>query len=82
MGKTELCKRYFWDHTEHYHHLAWVDVVGNIRESFVNAFKPETVGCCDEDTMDERFDKIMAVLDGLDRLRALPVKDSVFLCTR
>jgi hypothetical protein len=37
VGKTELCKRYFWDNIHNYIHLAGVEVVGNIRESFVSA---------------------------------------------
>ena len=66
VGKTELCKRYFRDHAGHYGHLAWVDVVGPVRESMVAAFKPGTTGCRADDTVDERFEKIMDLLVGLD----------------
>ncbi|MCP5103848.1 MAG: tetratricopeptide repeat protein, partial [bacterium] len=66
VGKTELCKRYFWDNIHNYRHLAWVDVVGGIRESVVNAFRPEVMGCGEEDSLDERFKKTMGFLDGLD----------------
>ncbi len=76
IGKTELCKCYFWDNANNYDYLAWVDVVGSIRDSFVNAFKVEAVGCCAEDTVDERFDKITVVLEGLDT-RCLLVVDNI-----
>jgi len=76
VGKTELCKRYFWDNIENYNHLAWVDVVGNTRESFVNAFQPEVIGGGQEDTIDERFEKIIAFLNRLDK-NSLLVVDNV-----
>jgi len=76
VGKTELCKCFFWDHVNDYDYLAWVDVVGSIRDSFVNAFKVEAVGCCAEDTVDERFEKIAAKLEGLDA-RCLLVVDNI-----
>jgi hypothetical protein len=67
VGKTELCKRYFWDNTGNYNHMAWVDVVGNIRESFVNAFDNEGAGFGETDTADERFEKIIRFLKRLDK---------------
>lgn len=76
VGKTELCKRYFWDNIDNYNHLAWVDVVGNTRESFVNAFQPEVIGGGEEDTIDERFERIIAFLNRLDK-NSLLVVDNV-----
>ncbi|MCP5108730.1 MAG: toll/interleukin-1 receptor domain-containing protein, partial [bacterium] len=75
VGKTELCKRYFRDHCGDYRHLAWVDVVGPIRESMVAAFTAETTGFREEDTVDERFEKIMDLLTGLDTHCLLVVDD-------
>ncbi len=76
VGKTELCKRYFWDNIDNYIHLAWVDVVGNIRESFVSAFNIEGIGFGESDTMDERFEKIMDFLNCLDK-NSLLVVDNI-----
>jgi tetratricopeptide (TPR) repeat protein len=76
VGKTELCKRYFWKHADNYNHLAWVDVVGNIRESVVNAVDFEGAGFADTDTVDERFDKIMRFLNHLDK-NTLLVADNI-----
>jgi tetratricopeptide (TPR) repeat protein len=76
VGKTELCKRYFWDHIDHYIHLAWVDVVGNIRESFVSAFNIKGIGFKEGDSMDERFEKIMDFLNCLDK-HSLLVVDNI-----
>jgi len=76
VGKTELCKRYFWDHIDNYIHLAWVDVVGNIRESFVSAFNIKGIGFSEDDSMDERFEKIMDFLNGLDK-HSLLVVDNI-----
>ncbi len=73
VGKTELCKRYFWDNIDNYIHLAWVDVVGNIRESFVNTFYIEGIGFSEGDSMDERFEKILSFLNGLDKNSLLMV---------
>jgi hypothetical protein len=76
VGKTELCKRYFWDNIHGYRSLAWVDVVGSIRESLVNAFLPRVIGGREEDTMDERFETIIAFLDRLDK-HSLLVADNI-----
>lgn len=76
VGKTELCKRYFWDNADNYNHLAWVDVVGNIRESFVNAFNIEDAGFGETDTEDERFEKIIRFLNRLDK-NTLLVADNI-----
>ena len=76
VGKTELCKRYFWDHIDNYMHLAWVDVVGNIKESFVSAFNIKGFGFKEGDSMDERFEKIMDFLNGLDK-HSLLVVDNI-----
>jgi hypothetical protein len=76
VGKTELCKRYFWDHIDTYIHLAWVDVVGNIRESFVSTFNIKGIGFSEGDSMDERFEKIVDFLNGLDK-HSLLVVDNI-----
>jgi len=73
IGKTEVCKRFFLNHYNQYTHAAWVDYVSSIKESLVNAFGSETAryhpGLIEPspgDTLDERFNKIMAVLNRLD----------------
>ncbi len=76
VGKTELCKRYFWDNIDNYIHLAWVDVVGNTRESFVSAFNIEGIGFSEGDSIDERFEKIMGFLNRLDK-NSLLVVDNI-----
>jgi tetratricopeptide (TPR) repeat protein len=76
VGKTELCKRYFWNHIDNYMHLAWVDVVGNIKESFVSAFNIKGIGFKEGDSMDERFEKIMDFLNCLDK-HSLLVVDNI-----
>ena len=61
VGKTELCKSYFWQRKDNYKHLAWVDFVGNIKESFVNSFEMAASG---EETIDQRFARILELLKG------------------
>ncbi|MCP5052816.1 MAG: ATP-binding protein, partial [bacterium] len=68
IGKTEVCKAFFYKHYQHYHHAAWVDVVSSIKESMVQAFDSQSSGlfrASDTDTMDERFRKLMQGLNGL-----------------
>ncbi|MCP5103942.1 MAG: ATP-binding protein, partial [bacterium] len=76
VGKTELCKRYFRDHCGDYRHLAWVDVTGTVRESVTAAFTAEIAGFREDDTVDERFEKIMDLLTGLDT-QCLLVADNI-----
>jgi nucleoside 2-deoxyribosyltransferase len=62
VGKTELCKRYFWDRVNRFQHLAWVDVVGSIKESLVTQLNLEGIGLDEKDSLEDQFQKIMAFL--------------------
>jgi len=55
IGKTEVCKRFFMDHYCRYRWAGWIDYLGTIKESLVNAFNPKVTGGSDRDTMAERF---------------------------
>jgi len=65
IGKTEVCKTFFYTHYESYHYAAWVDWYGNIKESLVHALgedSSEFIDAGEKDTIDQRFEKIMTGL--------------------
>jgi hypothetical protein len=69
IGKTEVCKRLFYEHYKEYSHAAWVDYVSSIRESFVNVFAGVSGGLVvpePQDTEEVIFEKIMTALNNLD----------------
>ncbi len=66
IGKTELCKRFFYDHEKDFHTIAWIDYTGSIKESFARQVNIPGRSPTPDETMDERFQKIMAYLSSLD----------------
>lgn len=79
VGKTTLCREYYWNHYKNYDHLAWIDYRGSIKDSFSLQFG-RMAGFIEDDSIDTRFDKIVAllcrpelentllILDNIDRL--------------
>ncbi|MCP4135633.1 MAG: ATP-binding protein [bacterium] len=72
IGKTELCKRYFWKHYDSYEYVGWVNYYSGIKESLVSNFKKSLIDIADNDTLDIVFKKI------IDYLQALP-KNSLLI---
>jgi len=65
IGKTEVCKSFFHTHYNEYDYAAWIDWISTLKESFVYALggdKSTFIRADEKDTIDERFDKIMARL--------------------
>jgi tetratricopeptide (TPR) repeat protein len=65
IGKTEVCKSFFFNHYNQYQYAAWIDWISTFRESLVNALggdKSTFIQAAEKDTIDDRFDKIMARL--------------------
>ena len=65
IGKTEVCKSFFYTHYNEYDYAAWIDWISTLKESFVYALggdKSTFIRAAETDTIDERFDKIMARL--------------------
>ncbi|MGE5340022.1 MAG: tetratricopeptide repeat protein [Candidatus Omnitrophota bacterium] len=61
IGKTEVCKEFFWEHYEQYRYAAWVDWISSVKESIVNALgKDEStfIQIKETDKPDDRFKKI------------------------
>lgn len=79
VGKTALCREYFWTHYNSYDHLAWVDYRGSLKDSLYLQFV-RMASFREDDNIDVRFDKIidqlcrpelentLLVLDNIDRL--------------
>jgi hypothetical protein len=65
IGKTEVCKRFFMDHYSRYRWAGWIDYLGTIKESLVNAINPGVTGGSGQDTMDERFEILKGFLSRL-----------------
>jgi len=66
IGKTEVCKRFFLDHYKQYSFAGWIDYVSSIKESMVTGIKTNKLELNKADTLDERFEKIIAYLKTLD----------------
>ncbi len=66
IGKTELCKRFFYDNEKEYDVIAWIDYTGSIKESFARQLSIPGVPATPDEPLDERFQKIMAYLSSLD----------------
>ena len=65
IGKTEVCKSFFYTHYNQYDCAAWIDWISTLRESLVYALggdKSTFIQAAETDTTDDRFDKIMARL--------------------
>jgi tetratricopeptide (TPR) repeat protein len=65
IGKTEVCKRFFMDHYSQYRWAGWIDYLGTIKESMVNAIDAGAAGGSDRDTVDERFEILKKFLNRL-----------------
>jgi len=65
IGKTEVCKTFFMEHYKEFSFAGWIDYVSSIKESLVNSIKKELVKGDEKDTLDERFNKIIAFLQQL-----------------
>jgi len=76
IGKTEVCKQFFMDHYGRYPHAGWVDYLGSLKNSLINAFKAEPVAGQPDDNTEQRFTRI---IDHLSRLTegALLVIDNI-----
>ncbi|MDQ1352082.1 MAG: hypothetical protein QG657_2388, partial [Acidobacteriota bacterium] len=65
IGKTEVCKSFFYIHYNQYQYAAWIDWISTFRESLVNVLggdKSTFIQAAETDTQDDRFDKITARL--------------------
>ncbi|MCU0287500.1 MAG: tetratricopeptide repeat protein [Acidobacteria bacterium] len=68
IGKTEICKHFFYAHYREYRYAAWIDCVENIRDSFINALGSDhllLMNIVPQDTPDTRFNKIIKAISGL-----------------
>ncbi|MCX6583812.1 MAG: TIR domain-containing protein [Candidatus Aminicenantes bacterium] len=65
IGKTEVCKSFFYTHYNQYDCAAWIDWISSLRESLVYALggdKSTFIQAAEKDTIDDRFEKIMTRL--------------------
>jgi len=61
VGKTEVCKKFFYKHYNEYCYSAWVDWYGSIKQSLVHALGGDSSGFIsveETDTVEQRFEKI------------------------
>jgi len=66
IGKTEVCRNYFWANTNKFEKLGWIDYLGNLKESFTNQFQIKEISVTENESLDERFAKILHYLANLD----------------
>ncbi len=66
IGKTQLCRRYFWDHFDRYNFLIWIDYFDNLRNSFIGQFRNPQLAAREGETPDELFGRILHFLNNLD----------------
>jgi tetratricopeptide (TPR) repeat protein len=70
VGKTELCRSFFYSQKDDFKFLAWVDYLGSIKKSFVRSFTALKNGFRDKkpsekDYMDKRYRKVIESLRNL-----------------
>ncbi len=66
IGKTEVCRNYFWANTNKFEKLGWIDYLGNLKESFTSQFQIKEISVTENESLDERFAKILHYLSNLD----------------
>ncbi len=66
IGKTEVCRHYFWENSSQYTALGWINYLGSLKESFATQFQIEAIPMSDNETTDERFAKILHHLANLE----------------
>jgi len=66
IGKTEVCRSYFWANTNKFEKLGWIDYLGNLKESFTSQFQIKEISATENESLDERFAKILHHLANLD----------------
>ncbi len=57
IGKTEVCRNYFWANTNKFEKLGWIDYLGNLKESFTNQFQIKEISVTENESLDERWPK-------------------------
>ncbi len=65
IGKTEVCKSFFYSHYNQYNYAAWIDWISSLKESLVNALggdDSQFIQPGEKESVDERFKKINARL--------------------
>ncbi|HLP46421.1 MAG TPA: ATP-binding protein, partial [Candidatus Kapabacteria bacterium] len=65
IGKTEVCKSFFFSHYHQYQYAAWIDWISTFRESLVNALggdDSQFIQPGEKESVDERFKNIIARL--------------------
>ena len=65
IGKTEVCKSFFYTHYNQYVYAAWIDWISTLKESLVYALggdDSEFIQVGEKENIDERFKKIMTRL--------------------
>ncbi len=73
IGKTEVCKDFFYNHYSQYTFAGWFDYVSSLQESIANAvdwdsdIAREKMEAREDDTPEQRFNKIIRFLNGLNR---------------
>ncbi|OHD27257.1 MAG: hypothetical protein A2086_02820 [Spirochaetes bacterium GWD1_27_9] len=61
IGKTEVCKYYFWQHIDKYKYVGWINCISALKESLVFGVNESVVGN-DIININERFAKITEFL--------------------
>ncbi|MCX7921468.1 MAG: tetratricopeptide repeat protein [Clostridia bacterium] len=59
IGKTEICKRLFWNNRERYDFIGWIDYVSGVKESFVNQITIDGLKFTEEAKLDEKFSQLI-----------------------
>ncbi|MCX6583806.1 MAG: tetratricopeptide repeat protein [Candidatus Aminicenantes bacterium] len=78
VGKTEVCKSFFYSHYNEYVYAAWIDWISSLRESLVHGLggdDSQFIQAGETDTVDELFKKIMTRLRQMKESFLLVVDD-------
>lgn len=66
IGKTELCKAYFWEKYNAYKYVGWINYESSIKESIVNQLIVKDIKFSENDNIDEKYKNILHYLSELE----------------
>lgn len=65
IGKTELCRKYFWDYKDMYAFAGWINYTNNLKESVISQISVEGLKFSESTDMDNKYSKIIMYLNKL-----------------
>jgi hypothetical protein len=75
IGKTEVCRRYWWQHYGDFSHLGWINYRDGLKESFFNRIT--ALPAAPNETVEEHFSRAVDFLANLPDHNTLFIVDNI-----